>query len=185
MLYSFVHYDRARALGNAVGAAIDQYGETGKHPIENDDVRDMFIKALAPKNVGRAVSVTQNNAVKSLNTGNQLTGELNTAEIMLYNMGFNPRRLALAHEVNEKLWTDQKKYKAKMQTMAKAWIEAKEEKDWDALQELQVKALRDGIDLSSILRSVKTREHSRNNARYDVRYKPEDVAPFKALGLIE
>jgi hypothetical protein len=184
MLFSFVHLDRMMALGKAVGAAIDQASVTGQHPLDSDYVRDQFVRTFAPKNITRAVSLTEDMGIRSLNTGNKIIGNLNTAEQLMYTLGLMPRRVALAHQVNEELWQKQEDRKTMVTELGRAWEEAEREKDWDTLWKLQRTAMTRGVDLSSVIKSAKTRERNRREPTMERQFDPVEVMKYKGLGLV-
>lgn len=185
MLMSFVHMDRAAALGKAVGTAIDAYGVSGEHPIKNEKVRDQFILAVAPKSFARAMQITEDKAVKSLNTGNTITAPLNVAETLMYSTGVMPRRVALAHEANEQLWKDQKKHTETMQAMGDAWAEAYMAKDWPELYELQKEAMAQGIDYTSVIKSGQKRVANKTTPTYDRQMDEKKVYELQKLGFLD
>lgn len=185
MLFSFVQADRAKAIGSFVGAAMDKWQTTGEHPIDSPEVRDKFVAAFAPKAIARSVSVTQDRAIKSLNTGNTQIEGLNLAESMLYQAGFMPRRVALAHAVNEELFVDQKKKEAAVQNMGKAWMEAEAAGDSDALYHLQSTAMADGVDISSVIKSAKSREAKIRDPRLARQYDAAELSRFMDIGVVK
>lgn len=185
MLYSFVHWDRAKALGQAVGAAVDKFGVTGAHPIDSPEVRDKFIAALAPKAFARAAALTEDGAIKSLKTGNTTIEGLNAAEQIMYATGFMPRRVALAYEVNEELWKSQEKTKKMVGEYAKAWNEAEESKDWTELTKLMQRMMQEGIDTSSVFRSAKARKEKSSEDTLHRQFDPEDLFEFQKRGIVQ
>ena len=185
MLMSFVHWDRAKAMGQAIGKSFDSWATTGNHPIDSESVRDAWIKALAPKNIARAASVTEDRAVKSLNTGNPIIRDLNTAESMMYQMGFMPLRVARQHDVNEALWKEQKSMRDQVRSFGQAWAEAEQERDFDAMYQLQLSAMYKGIPLDSVIKSAKKRVANEQAEPLEVRFDPEDIFRFRKLGVVQ
>ncbi len=184
MLMSFVHLERAKALSKAIGAGIDRYGMTGEHPVSSEEVRDLTIKALGPRNLARFASITEEGGVKSLNNGNKLAGNFNTAELMLYSLGLTPKTLELSHDANELLWKNQEKMKAKVASYGKLWSELELSKDWDGLADLQRKATIEGMDLSSVIASAKRRNSLKTEQPSSRQYDPSVVYELEKLGLL-
>lgn len=184
MLFSFPQLDRGAAIGQFAGKAIDAWGVTGQHPIDSPEVRDAFIQAFAPRTIARAQSVTEDQAIRSLNTGNKIVGGVNLAEQLLYTFGITPKEINLAHRVNEELWQDQKKLSERVSAYGKAWNEAQDAKDWGALQDLKMKAVVEGIPLDRIIRSSLTRQKNQDKPQYEKLGNREKVLQFKSLGLI-
>lgn len=182
-LASFPQWDRMLRLGRAVGAAIDNFGDTGKHPIQNPEVRDKFIAALAPKNLARAFQITQEGALKSLNTGNIVLQDLSLAERMLWSVGFTPRRVGITYEAADELWKDQVKRKEMTSRYGKLWMEAQADGNWDQLWSLQQQAMVMGLDLDGVMRSADAYRDKRTTEHVDRQFSPESRAKFRTLGL--
>lgn len=185
MLFSFVQAQRAQALGKAVGQAIDDWKITGQHPIQSAETRNAFIQALAPVTMARAMSLTQNQAIKSLNNGNQMYPGLNAAERIMYATGFMPKRVALMKDVNEELWKDQEALRKKVQTFGRMWSEAELAGDYGMLTDLQRKIYTEGIPMDSVLRSAKGQTKNALVPQMQRQFKPADVMRFQSLGIVE
>jgi hypothetical protein len=185
MLFGFVQADRAKALGQALGSAVDVWADTGQHPIQDARTRDLFIKALAPKSFARAASITEDQGLRSLNNGSKIAGNLNTAEQILYTLGLNPRRLAIANEVGEQLWKDQEAHREKITKMGRYWAEAQRERDWDMLHRLQNQALIEGVDIGRVISSARTQTQNQTKNVLDRKYNGRDLVQPRELGLIQ
>lgn len=182
-LTSFPQWDRMVRLGRAVGESIDRFGDTGEHPITNADVRDKFIAALAPKNFARAFQVTEENALKSLNTGKVVLNDLSLAERMLWSVGFTPRRVGITYEAADELWKDQAKRRDMTTRYGKLWMEAQAEGNWDQLWSIQQQAMVLGLDLDSVMRSADTQKEKRTTELISRQFSPEARFRLQELGV--
>jgi hypothetical protein len=156
MLTSFVHLDRMKMLGRAAGTAIDNWSATGRHPVDSRQVRDQFIRALAPKTVYRLNAAWGEEYLRSLNTGYPQISGLTTTERLLYSAGLNPRRIELNFKVNDELWNDQNALREKTSELGKAFAVAQTERDSKEMSRLLQVAIIDGVDVASMLRSSQT-----------------------------
>ena len=154
MLMSFVHLDRARALGRAVGDAYDVYNATGRHPIQDKNTLDQFSRALAPRSVYRAMSVTEGNYLRSMRNSNPQIRGLSGTERLLVAAGFTPSFVGRSYEFAAEAWADQQKYRERVSTFGRLWQEAQEGRDYDALQNLYWQMTAQGIDFNRVMRSA-------------------------------
>ena len=180
---SFPQWRRMVTLGQAVGQAVDNFGVTGEHPINNQETLDKFIAALSPKVVARQFQLTNEAAVKSLISGRTAIKGLNTAEQMMFRAGFTPRRLGLAYEAADELWKDQDK-RSKMTTkLGKTWLEAQREQDWDMLWRVQQQAMVAGLDIADIVRSADGLRETRGTERVQQLGSEQARASLRNLGI--
>lgn len=170
-------------LGRAIGEAVDNWGATGQHPIVSEGVRDKLYAALAPKAVARMHQLTNEAGLKSLTTGKTVLKDLNTAEKMMWGMGFTPRRVGVTYEAADELWKDQKKRRKATTSFGKAWYEAQAEQDWDTLWNIQQRAMVMGLDLSSIQRSADTFRDKSDTEQIERQFSPEARQKLQTLGL--
>lgn len=182
-LMSFPQWDRMRRLGQAVGDAIDNWALTGDHPISNPDTRDMFVAALAPKAIARSMQITEDNALKSLNTGNVILKDMSLAEKLMWSVGVTPRRVGLAYEAADELWKDQAKRKAATTKYGKLWANAQAEGNWGKLEELRQEAMVLGLDISSITKSASSFKEKKSTEMIERQFSPEARAKLQSLGL--
>lgn len=157
MLFSFVHLDRAQALGRAAGTMIDRWGDTGEHPVDSKLVRDQLVRALAPRSIYRAFAATEDRAIRSLNTGNPMISDLSYKDWFLYAAGINPTSVELSFKVYDELWKDQERMKNGIAGYGAAIAEAMVVKDWKAVNYLAIRGTAEGYPMDSIMNSAKTR----------------------------
>ena len=183
MMFSFPQAYRAIALGKAFGQAWDNYKLTGEHPVDSQATRDLLIKALAPKTLQNIMAQTQDDGIRSLNNGNRIIGNLNTAEKMMVDAGFQPKRIALAHEVNEELWKDKEAMASKVSSMSRLWHEAEAEDDYDMLTHLNTVAMTNGIDMGKVIAGAKSLDKKAGQEDLE-RNRPADVFKFQNLNIV-
>lgn len=185
MLFSFVHWDRMRALSKAVGTSVDKWKATGEHPIDSQAVRDQFIRALAPKTVYRSAAAIEGNYIKSLATGYPQIKNIRPAERVLYSLGMNPRWLDLQYRISDELWQNQNKMQKEIQRLGAAWAEAEDRRDSQTLLDIMSIANRSAVDMSSVIRSAKSRQAKGAEDMIERQFDPNNYLPFRRLGLIE
>jgi hypothetical protein len=157
MLFSLAHYRRMEAFGKAVGSAIDSATATGKHPIQSQHTRDLFIRATMPKTFYRAASVAEGEALRSLNTGNPVMKNLSLSQRILYSLSLTPQVIDKSFAVNDELWRDQNRRKEAVQRFGRAWAEAQQEGNYDELRNIMFRTMAFGVDISSVLNSARIR----------------------------
>lgn len=184
MMFSFVQMNRAMALGKALGMAWDNYKMTGQHPVDSEATRDLLIQAMAPKVIARLAQQTHDDGIKSLNNGGMIMKDMNLAEKMMYDAGFMPKRIELAHEVSEQLWKDQDAMRDKIQTMGRLWHDAEENDASDVLTDLNKTAMVSGIPIDRVIASARGLDRIAQTPQLDRKFKPADLMRFKSLNII-
>lgn len=173
MLYNFALLDRAKALGSAVGGAIDNLGVTGAHPAADPQVRDQLIKAFAPRSIQRAMQMRGDGYVTSMTTG-QPIAKLRGVEQAAYLMGFTPRQVADNYQIANILFSEKEKRKSALAAYAKMYIEAQNEGDGQAMGATVRMALTQGLSYDSLIRSVKMRRERATKDIVEFRMPKED-----------
>jgi len=182
-LASFPQWRRMVQLGEAVGEAFDQWNASGNHPITSPAIRDKLTAALAPKIWARSAALTNEAALRSLNTGKVVLNDLSLPERMMWRAGFTPRRVGVTYEAADELWKDQTKRRNAVTTYGKAWMEAQAESDWDTMWSIQQKAMVLGIPIDSIVRSADTQREKRSTELIQRQFSPESRARLQSLGV--
>lgn len=182
-LMSFPQWDRMRRLGVAVGDSIERWAQTGNHPIADPAIRDNFIAALSPKALARSVQITQENALRSLNTGNVILKDMSLAEKMMWQVGLTPRRVGLAYEAADELWKDQKKKKERTSAYGRMWADAQGNQDWDKLETIRQEVQVLGLDITSVMKSASSYRTKRETEHISRTFSPEARAQLQSLGL--
>jgi hypothetical protein len=181
MLYSFVHWDRMRALGKAVGTAIDTYSVTGDHPGRDPLVRDQFARALLPRSIYRSMAVVEGNYVKSLSTGYPAIGDVGPVQRLMFAAGFNPVEVEKGYKVADELWKDQKKRQEAVQSYGRLWASAQLGRDSTRMQQLMRSAMLEGVPLDSIMRSAQIRIAKGREPQIERQYGPLERLKYRHI----
>lgn len=182
-LASFPQWDRMRRLGQAVGDSIDMYTATGQHPVNSPGVRDLFIAALAPKSIARSFQITQDNALRSLNTGNTIMKDMTTAEKLMFTVGITPRRVGIDYAAANELQKNSDKKKALTTDYGRAWAEAQMEQNWDKLSDLREQAMILNLDIASITKSANTYREKKSTNFIERQYSEKEKSALRGLGI--
>jgi len=157
MIFNFAVFDRMGAFGRAAGDALAAYRQTGVSPWEDERTRDGLVRALAPRTLYRAMSVSEDNAIRSLNTGYRVLDNVSLGDALLYSAGFNPVDLDKAYTAYSEIRKDQEKQRAAVSELGRQLAEAWENGDNTIASRVFVSAMAQGLDTSSVLRSAKKR----------------------------
>jgi len=180
-MFSFVHADRANALGKALGGALGYMEAVGQNPLSDPNTRDMFARAVAPKTIYRMMQTTEDEAIKSLSTGNPVIKDVGVMDKVLFGAGFNPVKLEKAYAVADELWRDQAKMRKAVQTMGEAMSHAYARGDQKEINQIVQNALALGVDLSSVERSALSRLSKAESDIITRGFKPDAVAERLAV----
>lgn len=157
MMFSFAAFDRMRALGRAVGDGITAWKATGVSPFEDDRTREELVRALAPRTMYRALAASEDNAIRSLNTGYRVMDNVSLGDALLHSMGFNSVELEKTYTAYESIRRSQTKRREAVaeygRQLANAWADG----DDVAASRVFVSAMATGLDTASVLRSAKAR----------------------------
>lgn len=175
MLFSFVHMNRANALGKAFGGAVDAWRTTGEHPGRDPNTRDQLARALAPKTLYRAIAAAEDNSIRSLTTSYPTIQNVGLGDRLAYTFGFNPVELEKAYSVSNELWRDKEKRAKAVARYGEQVAIAYKENDQEALKALLMKATAEGIDVSSIERSASTRLDKAQKEVFERGFSDEEV----------
>jgi hypothetical protein len=161
-LFSMASVDRMKAFGDFAGSAVDTFWSTGQGPGESKQVFDKFMKAVAPRTIYRAQQMTLDGALRSLNTTNQLFGDLNFVQEFAYLVGVPPIDIQKAFDVQSDLWKRQESRKLLMQNLGEEGGEALEQGDTKTYSNLMRRAFALGLDPDSFHQSAQANYHNRN-----------------------
>ena len=162
MLTNFMAVDRATTLGAALGEAVDEWQTTGRHPVNSPKARDLFIRATLPRNLYRAASFTEDMALKSLKTGNRLSGPTSLTEASMYTFGLTPLDFDKNFYVSNELFEQQERMRDATAEYGEALSYAIEEQDWGRVKSIYAQAIAKGIPVDSLGQSARTRVTNRN-----------------------
>ena len=184
MMWNMVLTDRMARLGGAVSDAVDQAQATGnwQRAVSDPRVADKFIRALAPVTVYRTVStLSEDDTLKSLNTGYPTTGKMSVADKILYSMGFNSTQVDKQMAASQEMWADQDRRLGTIQAYGEAWAEAEQRGDTTTIYDIRRRAILQGLPLDSILRSAQARLHKYREPSVQRQFSPQEVFKWKSV----
>jgi hypothetical protein len=153
-MFSFAAWQRMADTGALVKAAMDNWRATGQHPASDPDVRNNLAKAFAPVLMQRAMAIDwDSGTVKSLATGMPSTKGLSVFDLLTYQAGLQPTAIARQLEATNILWEDKQKMMGATKAYGDAVAEAFARRDSGAANMILLRAMSQGVDVSSVLRS--------------------------------
>jgi hypothetical protein len=153
---SFAAYDRAAALGRALGTSFDRYVATGEHPVDSGNVRDQFYRALLPKTLYRWMAVNENNVLRSLRTGNSIMDGIGVGQRVRFALGMIPTDMEKGFEASRILFKEQDEMRKFVSTVGAALLEAELEGDYTTMTRLTAEAAAHGV-LPNVYKSANSR----------------------------
>jgi hypothetical protein len=160
-LFSIPIMDRAVAGKEFLGTVISDWSRTGRHPSENGQAIDKLKRFLLPRTLYKGLSFTQDNALKSLKTGNRLISDTTVPQRVLHSLGFTPIEFQKAFEVNDFVRTSQAKQRALVSSFGRALAEGMSAGAHPSDQmQLIRRAFLIGLDVNSVINSSEA--HYRN-----------------------
>lgn len=180
-LFSLVYLDRAKYLGKAVGQAFDHVEATGQSPVGDPNTRDLMIRALAPRMLHRVSQSVQGETIRTT-SGTPVT-TLSPAERLLFALGGNSINVETAYKVADELWDSQEKMKKAVAAYGEAWAGAMEARDSKAMRAILTRAIYEGVDVSSVIKSALARREKEAGAPLD-QFSPQAVLEYKKAGLV-
>jgi hypothetical protein len=183
-LFSLAYLDRMKYAGQAFGSAVDYWGATGQNPVQDQGTRDKMMRAFAPKMLYRTSQSLQENALKSLGTGYKVT-ELDTMGRILYAAGVNPLTVERTYATSQELWADQEKRFAKVKNYGTQWAQMAAAGDGKAITNLINRAVLEGVDVSSMIKSGKVRLAKGKEDMIERNFSPESIFPYRQAGIVK
>lgn len=181
MLFSFVHLDRMVQLGKAVQGAYQNFGATGEWNVLRDqNTREQFARAVAPKTFYRSLSAIEEDSIKSLQTGYPLMKDVGLGTRVLYGLGLNTPEVERNFRVGRELWEDQAKRRAAVGAYGEAMAHALQRQDSKEAWRLMKKAAAEGIPADSIVRSYMSRMQKQYGEMIERSFSPEMIARHQA-----
>jgi len=162
-LFTVAAWDRAVAFGDLMMDSVEAYNATGKHPATSRQVMDSFARFAMPRTIQAGFVQTEENALRSLNTGNTIMSDMTFQDRTLHALGFQPRELARTYEASSQLFKEQDRKRQLIAQYGEALRQAREENDSRAIHNIYMRAREDGVtDFSAIMRSADSRESKAN-----------------------
>lgn len=184
-LMSFAWWDRMNYAGKAMGQAVDHWSATGESPIRDARTRDLMMRAFAPKTLYRSAQGIQDSTLKSMTTGYPVAKGLSLSERLLWAAGGNPTWVEQRFDVARELWKDQDARRKAVTKYGKEWAGLVEERDWTGLKLLIKRALYEGVDISSVVKSGKAVLAKGNEDMIERQFKPEEILKYREAGLYQ
>lgn len=179
-LFSAVHYDFFKYGSAAIGQAFDHARATGQNPIGDLRTREMLYRAFAPKMVYRASQAAQDGVIRSSTTGYPtVSADLGISGKLLHAAGVDVKDIAKQQDVVNLLWKDQTKRREATSTYGEEWASAVFRQDTALANNIIERAYRDGIDISSVIKSGNTRLSKMQEVQVERQFDPEQVLRFR------
>lgn len=184
-LGNMVIWERAKAVGKAAGAAWDLGTGADINPLENRDVVDKLVGALAPRAFTKAYSAMEGDYIKSLSTGYPTVRGLGPTTQMLQALGFNQLEVERQQVAAREMWKKQDERRALVMALGTAYGEAMAVQDTQEMQRVIDRSLLLSVPLSSVMKSANTRQRREQEGDVFDRYDKQDVARYKAALRLE
>ena len=184
-LMSFAWWDRMNYAGKAMGQAVDHWSATGESPIRDARTRDLMMRAFAPKTLYRSAQGIQDSTLKSMTTGYPVAKDLSLSERLLWSAGGNPTWVEQRFDVARELWKDQDARKASVTKYGKEWASLVEDQDYQGLRLLIRRAMYEGVDISSVVKSGKAVLAKGREDMIERQFKPEEILKYREAGLYQ
>lgn len=155
-LGNFVILERMRQLGQALGTAWQVQTEGGTNFLNDPNVRDQLMSALAPRAMFRVSSALEGDYIRSMRTGYPQVRGLSPAERMLHGMGFNVVDVEQQQTAAKQLFSDQQAQRDIIQAHGRLFAQAQLAGNFDEMNRIVQRATLMGWDLDAIMRSADT-----------------------------
>jgi len=157
-LTNFSIVDRFRKIGGAANYLMEQIGAGQGNPLENEQIRDKFAYALAPKILYKAFGQIEDGMLKASSTGQPITSSIFSTGDWLQNMfSITPLEMQKAYQLNEELYQNQEAKKAQTSALGEAYFQAWKAGNSDAMKEVLRTAMLQGANVAGIARSAKAK----------------------------
>lgn len=157
MLFSFAQMDRAKAMGKAIGTAVDSWKLTGEHPARNEEVAGGLARALAPKTLYRYMQVYDNPGIKSLTTGYPVLDETSVWNKVMFASGFTPNEIERGYATFEGMLKDKEARTKALHIYGTSLAQAMTDGDSEGIDRTLRRAMIEGLDVSSVMKSAQSR----------------------------
>ena len=185
MLFSIAGLDRARFFGRALGDSVDKFFATGQHPVNSQGTRDLWLRALAPRTLYRFLQVTEDGALKSMNSGRQLISDVSFPERLANALGFTPLSFQRYYDASAEGFRRQDILRGQISTFGELVKEGWDARDPEAVKIAMRIAAEKGVPLDSVLRSARNRFFSGQRDLLDEKFKDVQTrATARALGAL-
>ena len=166
-------FDRMKYLSGAIGDSVDKWANTGVTPFTTERDRLQWYRALLPRTMYRALSLTENNSIQSMRNGNALTSPMNTPYAMAYTLGISPVSVAKENELADEVWRDNNMRKKMVGDLGELWLHSYElpmKERQELRQNIHKQIWTSGVDFTSVIASAHALRRNREEPSLDRRY---------------
>jgi hypothetical protein len=181
MIFSIVHYDRMKYASMAFGQMMDQWNATGQHPGYSESVRDLMVRAFAPKTIYRLIQSVQEDGIQSLSTGYSIMPNASAYDRLLFASGMNPTEIERQYAVADMLYRDRDRRRSLVAAAGEAYKDAMLRKDSKEMWFILRGALKQGLDPNSILQSAAQRYQNEYTPMLDRTFSPEAIYKYRKI----
>jgi hypothetical protein len=157
LLTGVASMDRLAAIYDFAADAVDSWKTTGRNPMSSQNVRNQFVRAIAPRSLQRWYSITGEGVLKSLKTGNRIEDGMSRFQRGLSFLGLTPLDAEKAFTIANDLYSDQAKLRAGIASHSLALAEAWAAGDADYAASIMRMAFYEGLPLDRIQQGAKSR----------------------------
>lgn len=185
MLFSLAYLDRMNYAGKAFGSMVDTWTTTGQHPASDPQTRDLLMRAFAPRALYKAAQVVQDDSLRSLATGYPVVSGMNTAQRVMHGLGLPPLMVEKHYRAADELWEKNEAMKAAVGAYGEAYANAVAEGDWKTIDSIIGRAVAQGVDMSSVIKSAKARLAKGQEDSIERQFSPAAALEYRKLGIIK
>jgi len=153
-LMSFAMWNRAKMVYKVYEKADEFHDATGMNPFQDPNIRDMAMQAVAPRAMIRAMSVTEEDYVRSMSTGYPQVRDVSGVGRMLHGMGINAVELESMQEASQVLYKHEEKMNATVRGLGRAYYDAITEGDTEEATRIVTRSIGLGVPLDKVARSA-------------------------------
>lgn len=157
LLTGIATLDRAAAIKDYIGDAVDVWATTGRNPMRSQHVRNQFVRAVAPRSLQRWYRISGDGVLRSLRTGNRIQDGFSRFQRGLSTIGLTPVDAEKAFAIKDELYSDQSATQAAIASYGMALAEAWESGDGELGRSVLRAAYWKGVPLDSVQGSAKSR----------------------------
>ena len=183
-LFSLAYMERLKFMARAGGAAIDEWLAAGNGPAKSQHVRDLFMRALAPRSIYRVTQTTKAGVVRSLSSSYPVTSGLTATQKYMFDLGLNPVTISRAYRVQDELWAKQDAMQNEIQSLGTAWAQAMQSDDQAAMDTIITRAVLENVDVSSVLKSGQARLAKGREDAISRQFSPQAVMAYRQAGVM-
>lgn len=177
-LMNFVAWERAKQLGQALGAGWQIQQASGQNMLRDPNVRDQLIQATMPRAVSRLVSGIEGNYITSMRTGYPQVRDVAPSDRVMHMLGFNMTGIEQYQVAGKELWKKQEARKAAIQGLGQTFAQAQLAGDQEEMTSVIERSIAMGLEVSSVLKSAQTVFRRETEGDLMSRYDQAEVAQY-------